>query len=249
MRRILLLATAVVLVALAGTALAPASLAGLAVERASRGAATLAGAEGTIWRGRATLVAGGAQMPLAWSMDAWPLVLGQLRIRLLPPDGELSAPRGAIALALGRYDFEVADAQFALPAAMLAAQARGFIRPTGDITFTSRALTWKPPHADGATGIVWHNARLVVTGAGAVELGTVSATLTAEGDRISGPIVNEGGDVDVGGSVTLMAPAWLDVALTVHPRAGSTSPLARTLVAIATPDNDGWRIRWRGDLR
>ena len=247
MRRILLLAAAVVLFALVGAAFAPASLAGLAIAQATRGAATLAGPEGTIWQGRATLVAGGAQMPLAWSMDAWPLVLGQLRVRLLPPDGDLSASRGAIVL--GRDDIELADAQIVFPAAMLATQARGFIRPTGDITFTSRALMWKPPHAAGDAGIVWRNARLVVAGASAVELGTVSATLTAAGDRLGGPIRNEGGDVDVGGDVTLTAPAALDVALTVHPRAGSASPLVRSLDAIATPDNGGWRIRWRGDLR
>jgi len=247
MRRVLLLAAALVLFALAGAALAPASLAGLALERATRGAATLAGAEGTIWHGRATLVAGGTQMPLGWSADAWPLVRGQLRVRLEPPDGAPAAPRGIILV--GRDNVELADAQIALPAAMFATASRAFIRPAGDVTLTSRALAWTPPAATGEAEIVWRNAQLVIAGGGAIALGTVSATLAASGDRIGGPVANEGGDVEIGGTVTLTAPAALDVALTVRPRAGSGSPLARTLAAIATPDDGGWRIGWRGDLR
>jgi hypothetical protein len=247
MRRILLLAAALVIFALAGVALAPASLAGFALERATRGAVTFAGAEGTIWRGRGTLVAGSAQLPLGWTLDAWPLLRGQLRVHLEAPEGAIAAPRGVVAL--GPDGVELADVQVVFPAAMLATRARAFIRPAGDITLVSPALTWQPRIATGDTGIVWRNAQLVVAGGGAIALGTVTATLTAAGDRLAGPIVNEGGDVELGGDITLTAPAALDMSMTVHPRSGSESPLLRTLAAVATPDDGGWRVRWHGDLR
>jgi len=247
MRRSLLLAAGIALLVLAGAALAPASLAGLAVDRASRGAATLADSEGTIWRGRATLVTGGGQLPLAWSMDAWPLLRGQLRVHLEPRDGVPESPRGTIAL--GHDDIELAGTRIVIPVAMLATKGRAVIRPAGEITLTSHALAWTPPVAAGAAEIVWRNAQLVVAGGGALALGTVSATLTATGDRIAGPLANVGGDVDVGGDVSLTAPAALDVALTVRPRAGTDSPIARTLALFASRDDDRWRLRWHGDLR
>lgn len=247
MRRILLLAAAIVLFALAGAALAPASLAGLAVERATRGAATFAGAEGTIWRGRATLMTAGAQLPLDWTLDAWPLLRGELRVHLEAPEGAVAAPQGVIAL--GQGGVELAGVRIVFPAALLATPARAFIRPAGEITLVSPALTLQQRSAAGDAGITWRNAQLVVAGGGAITLGTVTTTLTAAGDRLAGPIVNEGGDVEIGGNVELTAPATLEVTMTVRPRSGSESPLARTLAAIATPDDGGWRIRWKGNLR
>jgi hypothetical protein len=131
---------------------------------------------------------------------------------------------------------------------MLAANPRALIRPTGDITLTSQALAWQPPSASGNAGLVWRNARLMIGGA-ALALGTVSAELSAAGDAMTGPIVNEGGEVDVDGNVTVTAPAVIEIALTVRPRVGTPSLLLQTLAAIATPDNGGWRLRWRGTLR
>ncbi len=247
MRRILLLAAAIVLFALAGVALAPASLAGFAIERATRGAATFAGAEGTIWRGRATLMTAGAQLPFGWTLDAWPLLHGELRVHLEAPEGIVAAPQGVIAL--GRSGVELAGVRIVFPAALLATPARAFIRPAGEITLVSPALTLQQRSAAGDASIVWRNAQLVVTGGGAIALGTVTATLTAAGDRLAGPLLNDGGDVEIGGDVALTAPAALDVTMTVHPRSGSESPLARTLAAIAAPDDGGWRFRWHGDLR
>ncbi len=247
MRRILLLAVGLMLLALAGAALAPASLASLAVDRATRGAATLVDSEGTIWHGRATLVAGGAPLPLAWSVDPWSLVHGRIRLHLDARDAALGAPSGTIDL--GRKDFELAGVEIAIPAAMLVTPAHAFVRPGGEIALTSPVLTWTPPVAAGNAAIVWRDAKLVVVGGGALALGTVTATLTAAGDRIAGPLINEGGDVDVGGNITLTAPAALDIALTIRARPGTESPIARTLAAFASPDDGSWRIRWHGDLR
>ena len=246
MRRVLLIAAALLLAVAAAAWLAPASLVSLAVTRATHGAAVLAGAEGTLWHGRGTLVANGAQLPLGWTTEASPLLRGRLRIRLEPPEGSVDAPRGLIEL--GANDVMLADTRIAFPAAMLAANPRAFIRPSGEITLTSQALAWQPPSASGNAGLVWRNAQLVIGGA-ALGLGTVSATLSAAGDAMTGPIVNEGGEVDVGGNVTLTAPAAIEIALTVRPRAGTPSLLLKTLAAIATPDNGGWRLHWRGTLR
>ena len=246
MRRILLIAAASLLLIAAAAILAPASLVDLLVSRATHGNAALAGAEGTLWHGRATLVANGARLPIGWIAEPWPLLHGRVRIHLEPPEGAVGAPRGLIEV--GGDEVVLADAQITFPAAMLGTNPRAFIRPAGEITLTSQALAWQPPSASGNAALTWRNAQLVIGGA-ALALGTVSATLSAFGESMSGPIVNDGGEVEVGGNVTLTAPAGIDVALTVRPRAGTPSLLLQALSAIATPDNGGWRLRWRGSLR
>ncbi len=246
MRRFLFILAASLSLLAAAVVLAPASLADLLVSRMTHGTAALAGTEGTLWRGRATLVANGARLPIGWTTEPWPLLRGKARIRLEPPEGAPDAPRGLIEV--GGDDVVLTDTRIAFPAEMFAKDARAFIRPAGEITLTSQALAWQPPAASGNAGLVWRNARLLIGGA-ALALGTVSATLSATGNSMSGPIANEGGEVDVGGNVTLTAPATIDVALTVRPRAGAPSLLVQALSAIATPDNGGWRLRWRGSLR
>jgi hypothetical protein len=164
----------------------------------------------------------------------------------VPPQEAEPAPRGLIEI--DGDDVVLADTHIAFPVAMLGTNPRALIRPAGEITVDSQTLAWQPPAASGNAALVWRNAELVIGGA-ALALGTVSTTLSAAGNSISGPIVSEGGEVDVGGTVTLTAPATIDVALVVRPRAGTRSLLLQTLGAFATPDEGGWRLHWRGSLR
>ena len=246
MRRVMFIVAAILLLTAAAAILAPASLVDVVVSRATHGTAALAGAEGTLWHGHGTLVANGARLPIGWATAPWPLLRGKVRIHLEPPEGAPDAPRGLIEV--GRDEIVLADTLIEFPAVMLAQDSRAFIRPAGEITLTSQALAWQPPSANGNASLAWRNAQLVIGGA-ALALGTVSATLSASGDSLSGPIVNEGGEVEVGGSVTLTAPAAIDVALTVRPRAGTPSLLLQALSAVATPDHGAWRLHWRGALR
>lgn len=246
MRRALFVAAALLLLAVAVAVWAPASLLSLPVAHATRGNVALTGTEGTVWHGRGTLVANDARAPIGWSIDPWPLLLGTARIRLEPPPDAPAAPRGVIEVR--GDDVVLADTRVAFPAAMLGTNPHAIIRPAGEITLVAQSLAWQPPSARGSATLTWRDARLVI-GRAALALGDVSATLSAAGNSMSGPIANEGGDVDVGGSVSLTAPAAIDVALVVHPRAGARSPLLSALGAIATPDDGGWRLRWHGSLR
>src|SRR5258708_33379025 len=97
MRRILLiLIPAVAFVAIA-IAIAPASLAGVALASLSNGAVALAEDEGTFWHGRGTITAArAARVPVAWSIEPWPLLRPELHLQVLAPGGAPNSPRAGI---------------------------------------------------------------------------------------------------------------------------------------------------------
>src|SRR5512144_1519638 len=93
MRRILLIFTAVALVlAVEIVWLAPATLVDTRLQQASAGTLRLAQTEGTIWHARGILTSGGTRLPLAWNLDFWPLLGGELRLHIVPYAGTESGP-------------------------------------------------------------------------------------------------------------------------------------------------------------
>ena len=85
-RALLILFVAVALLTGAFVVLAPASLLAGRVEKATGGAFSARDVEGTVWRGRGVLAGGSAQLPLAWTVDASPLIQGELRAHVAPFD-------------------------------------------------------------------------------------------------------------------------------------------------------------------
>ena len=248
MRRALLIVAILAGLAAAVVAFAPATLAAAWIARASHDAIALAGAEGTIWRGRGTLVAGGeGRLPLAWSVDPWPLIRGEVEISLAPFDATAPLPHGEIVM----HDrtLAVRGLDVALPVEMLQQVASGTgIRPTGEARVTSPSLDWSRDSVRGAMQIGWRDARLSAGPGAAIDLGTLSAKLTGEGTDLRGPIANEGGDVDVRG-LAAWRPAGGEVSLLLTPRRTDDAAIARILAAIGTPEGAGWRVVLRAGAR
>jgi hypothetical protein len=248
MRRTLLILAAFAVFAAAVAAFAPAALVGAPLERITGGMLGLAEAEGTIWRGRGTLVASReARLPLAWSIDPWPLLRGELRLSLFPYDANGTSPRGEIALRDGTVALRSLDV--ALPADVLRAAASGtLLGAAGWVRVTSSALDWAPTGSRGEVEIVWRDARIAPGNGDAIALGSVTAVLSATGDRLTGSVANEGGDLDVRGNVSLRSRTT-ELSLLLAPRRADDAALARSLAAIGTPDGAGWRVEWRAGTR
>jgi Type II secretion system (T2SS), protein N len=245
-----ILFVAVALLVGAFAVLAPATIVAGRLEKATGGAFTARDVEGTVWRGRGVLAGGSAQLPLAWTVDASPLIQGELRARVTPFDNAATTPHGEIVAT--RTRIALRDADVTLPALLV-------IQPTpmgriglvteGDIRFTTPSLDWTPASIEGDAQIVWRAARLTLPPFPPVALGDLTATLAANGARLAGPVVNSGGDLDVRGIVSVGADRSADVSLTLTPRKSDDTTLARVLAAFGTPDGAGWRVAWRSSPR
>ena len=90
--------------------------------RASRGATgravRLADADGTVWRGRGTLVAAATRIPVAWDVDLWPLLRG-IGARADSPGSGATTPRATIAL--HGNGIALRDVDVTVPAGVVAA--------------------------------------------------------------------------------------------------------------------------------
>lgn len=254
MQRTLLLAAAVLAaVAIEAIWLAPAALVDARVAHWTRGTLRIAATDGTLWRGRGVLVAGTAQVPIGWRIDAWPLLRGELRAQLLPDEAAAPAgsPRADVAVAGSRIVLR--DVDVTVPAALFVNAAGpasvATLTLAGDARITTASLDWSPPLARGDAQLAWRGARLGLAGGAApVDLGDLRATLTADGDRLAGPVFNAGGEVEVRGELAVQANQALRVSLSLAPRRPADAGLARTLAAIGAPAADGWRVEWRVPL-
>jgi general secretion pathway protein N len=238
-------------VAIMAVALAPASIADGRLAQLTHGGLRLSDTEGTVWNARGVLVAGATQIPVAWRIDAWPLLRGELRVHLAseaaPNDG---APRADIVLRGGTL--ELRDVNLTLPAALLnaaAGPAAGWAIG-GEINLSAATLEWAPPANRGSARVVWRSARLLPPGRAApLELGDVSLALGAEGDRVFGPVSNAGGDLAIRGDVTARAATGIELGLVLSPRRADDRDLAQALSMLGPRDGDGWRVDWRLPLR
>src|SRR5437867_410726 len=114
MRAALALGAGAALLAIALAIQAPATLLDQRVAVLTGGRLRIAHAEGTIWNGagEAILLPSGVRWPLAWRMDGWPLLSGELRGSLA--SGPEAVRRGAFSV--GHGDFELHDIALTLPA-------------------------------------------------------------------------------------------------------------------------------------
>jgi hypothetical protein len=229
---------------------APAALVDACLARASGGMLRVARAEGTVWHATGMLVAGTGGIPIGWRIEAWPLLRGEVRLHVLPDAGPPTGSPRADILIIGRR-LAVRDAEVTFPASLLAgvggtaAWAAG-----GNVTVSATDLDWGPPASRGAMRILWRGARLVPPiGNAPVDLGDISIALSAAGDRLSGPVSNDGGDLNIRGEMTLRAGDAVEVSLALVPRRADNLELAQALAAIATADASGWRVSRRLSLR
>jgi hypothetical protein len=225
--------------------LAPAALFDARLARVTDSAVRLVDAQGTIWRGRGTLAAAASRVPIAWELDFWPLLHGVARVRLSPGDGA-STPRGTIVLR--SHGVALSDIDVAIPAPMLAALAgQGSNVPvSGELRAKAEALDLTPGASRGSAALAWRGARVAgLPGLASLDLGEVQSSVAAQGDRVAGPVTNEGGDVALRGEWSFRAGDGLVLALRVTPRRAGDTDVARALAAVATPDGGDFRVEWR----
>ena len=243
MRRSLVVLAALVALVAAIVATAPATLAGAALERVSNGTLALANADGTVWRGQATLTAARAlKLPVVWSIVPWPLLRGELRVDVVAPAETSRAPRAVIVASRGAVALRELD--MTIPADIVPALVpRSGIRTAGDVHVAATSLEWTPTTFAGGARIDWQDAQFAIAVDPAIRLGTVSAVLTAAGDRLTGPVTNTGGAFDVRGTLSLAASGAPNVAVSLTPRGGDPAQ-ARSLT-VATGPGGNWNVDYR----
>jgi general secretion pathway protein N len=249
-RALLIVVVALLLIGGAAIALAPAALVAPMVERATGGRVIAADLEGSIWRGRGVFGTAGARLPLAWTLEALPLLTGNVALHVTPPDTTAAQPRADIAAT--RHRATLRDVRIELPASAIAdiaapnPQLRAAVVADGTLAVAIPRLDWAPPANSGDARVVWRDARLSVLSGTPVDLGEVTAMVTASGDRLNAAVSNAGGDLDVRGEVGIAANGMPRASLLLTPRRPDNQALARALAAVGTPDGAGWRVTWPG---
>lgn len=249
-RPLLLLAALAAAVALFAVGLAPATLADARVAGMTKGAVRVADAAGTIWDAHAILTAGPARIPIAWGIDAWPLLQRELHVHLVRSGGAAASPTADIAVR--RDGVELRNLEATIPAAVFGAAAGSAATwlVGGDVEINAAQVEWAPPSNRGDARIRWRAARLTPPGSTeALDLGDITIALSGAGERMSGPVSNAGGDLAVRGDLALAASSGIQLSLVLTPRRADNRELARALSMLGRADGDGWRVEWRSPLR
>jgi Type II secretion system (T2SS), protein N len=249
-RRAVVLVAMVALAAIVeAVALAPATLLDARIARATGQSVRLADAEGTLWHGRGTIAAGASRLPIAWEIDVGPLLRGVVRVQIRPDSGA-ATPRAEIAATAN--GIALRNAEVTIPADVLAGflgnAAPGSV--AGDVTASADDLDLTRGSRRGEARLVWRGARIAgLVGGAPLDLGEVRSTAKVEGEAISGPLANEGGELSLRGEWKMGENDDLALAMLLTPRRADQAELKRALAAIGRADGDGWRVNWRVSLR
>lgn len=244
-RAILSLVVALCLLAAAIVWQAPATFMGARVEQLSGQRVALAAAQGTVWRGRGTLVAGATRMPLAWRVSPLSLLRGEVAVALVPPTDGSAAPTGELRVTAQGLHLDAVRITVPAAAVAAAAAARPSLDATGDVEIVAQAFDWPlAPTTSGILAATWRRARLGLTGSDRIDLGEVTVTLRAAGGNASGPLANTGGDLAIAGELLLQTQGGGHIRGTVRPRRDD-DPRLEWLKAAGTPDGRGVRLEWQ----
>jgi hypothetical protein len=236
---------AAVIVALGGAlvAFAPASLVGSRVEPLTSGRVRLVANEGTLWSGRAIAVLGddAVRIPVAWRVEPWPLLRGEVRIALAPPADAAGAPRGRIVLVAGRTNVEALELSLpaAAAAALLAArQPAPLVRAGGLVTVRVDDLAIGHAVERGSVRLEWRDARLAQAAQPTLELGTITASLAARDGTLAGPIAGRDGAIRIDGETSL-TPTGARIAARLAPEPTASAAVRQALSRLGPPADDG----------
>jgi len=69
--------------------------------------------------------------------------------------------------------------------------------------------------------------------------------VNANGERLAGPIDNQGGVLDIRGDLTMLPDKSGSVSLLLTPRRSDDQVLQRALATIGTAEGGGWRVNWQ----
>ena len=237
------------LLAIATAIEAPATLLDGRIAAATNGRMRLADATGTIWNGAGDLVLlpTGTRRALAWHIDAWPLITGEVRGTVAMDAG--GAPRATFAYSDERAALREFDADLPMDALLQSAGIPAALGAAGGIAALHVERFLHASNAlDADLALQWQDASLPAPGV-RIALGDVRAELRGNGPEIAGPISNRGGDVEIAGRMTLSAALAPKLDATIRTRAGldrdRTESISTALSLVGSPDGQGaYRILW-----
>jgi general secretion pathway protein N len=242
------------LLLLALSIMAPAALLDGRLDALSAGKLRLSNASGTLWNGAGDVrvLPGNTRMSVAWHVDAWPLLRGELRGTLSVLDAAAPA-----SFTLSRSEKVLRNVTLALPAGVLLSAAGvpvALATAGGNVSLRIGELTWRDDRVDGQLALRWDQATLQATPVGLrlsprVALGDVRFDGTGQGSAIAGTLTNAGGDIEINGTASVSPTGTARVDAIVRPRTGIDADRANAiglaLGAIGQPDGSGaFRIRW-----
>ena len=250
MQRAIVFVIGAALLALAVLVKAPASLVDGRIEALSAGRMRLAGATGTLFEGAGELrlPAGNVGIPVAWHLDAWPLLRGELRgtLSLSTSDG---APPASFSVSPG--ESAVRNISLALPADALLRAAgvpAALVSVGGIITLNVPQMARAGDRIDGQLTLRWDQATLQTIQIGPTPslraaLGDVRVDATGQGSALAGPLTNAGGDVEVSGTVSASTNGNARLDALVRPRSGidpeRANAIGNALAAFGQRDGSG----------
>jgi len=233
---------------------APASLLELYLAAIAGGRIHVANTSGTLWRGAGELVlADGDRRRIAWRLDPWALLGGEVRGSL---SGEGTAPDARFAVDGSKLELD----GFALTMPIAELQRAAGVSSTlasagGEIAIRVDRLVRDTGAIDVQLALQWRDASIAGPGAyPRIALGEIQAELSGRGREVSGPVTNRGGEVEIDGRVTASAAGRQRIEASIRPRPGIDKGHAEAIVAvlsaIGTPDaQGGYRIAWAGGGR
>jgi type II secretion system (T2SS) protein N len=251
MRAWLAAAAGALLLTIAIAITAPASLLDSRLAEATDGRMRIAGAMGTVWNGSGDLVLlpRGTRRPLAWHIDAWPLLTGEVR-GTVAMDGS-AAQHAEFAYGRGRAALRGFDADLPMDTLLQSAGVPAALGSAGgNLGAHVERFAQTPGALDADLSLRWQDASVPAPTPGVrLALGDIKLELRGSGPEIGGPLSNRGGDVEIAGRVTLDATLASRLDATIRPRPGidrdHADALATALALIGAPDGQGgYRIAW-----
>ena len=243
---------ALVLLAIALALHAPASLVDGRVAALTEGRVRIAEAAGTVWNGSGDIVLlpKGTRRAIAWHIDAWPLVTGEVRGNMAVGG---SASRADFASGPRRTELRRLDVSLPVDSVLQSAGVpQAFLGASGSLVAHVDRFVQTPQTIDADLSLQWRDASLPSLRPGLrIALGDIQADLRGSGAEASGPLANRGGDVDIAGRISVSATLAPRIEAIVRPRAGldrdRAEAIATALSLIGTPDGQGgYRVAWAG---
>jgi hypothetical protein len=204
-----------------------------------------------VWNGTGDLVLlpRGTRRSLAWHIDAWPLLAGELR-GTMALDSNAAQP-AAFAYSHGRAELRGVDADLPMETLLQSAGVPAALSGAGGSLVAHIEQFIRTPDAvDADLVLQWQDASLPAPVPGVrIALGDIRLDLRGSGSEVGGPVSNRGGDVDVAGRATLSAAAaaTFDAILRLRPGIDRdrADAITTALSLIGTPDGQGgFRIAW-----
>jgi hypothetical protein len=233
---------------------APAALLDGRIDALSAGCVRVASATGTVWRGAGELVLlpAGTRTPLSWRLEAWPLLRGEVHAAIALDAG--TARSATLVYGSDRLELRNLDVSLPAQSVLLAVYPKTPFAAGGDLALHVETLVQDPALIETQTTLRWSGASVPgLPFDPRIVLGDLRVELTGRGAEISGPLRNDGGEVEISGQVRVAASGTVRLDATVRPRGTAQERAERIAAALATlgaPDGQGgYRMSWAGTWR